>query len=318
MKKNYSLVWQKYCFFLSIIFITLILVSCDTKKKPEKAEDNKITQKKTAKTVAQPESNKLIQPKKETKKVELARTADEKDLAKKVEQFRKSIVKNEVAEGSIEDFLKSLGPLDNLTSSQWVLIAQKLSVVSEEDYKLFAGIINRTFQPDKMDKEDCIKFAENIMNVAKLVTNPMRANQLFMKAANVQQFFIDYKIGRETNKLILERMDNGLDYDRSKYMYTITSIAGSYAKDGNFKKVETEFNNIIKKFSDMTQIEKDGIEFTIASKYISKNAPPEYKKRGFKMIKSIANSTSGQKEVAAYTYNLLLQKIEDGSWSYTK
>ncbi len=318
MKKDNSSAWQKYYYFISIIFFAVILISCDTNNNPEKTRENKITKQKAAKTVAQSDRNKLLLQKEEIKKNAPENTADEKILTKKVEQFRESVVEKEIAEDSIEDFLKSLGPLDSLTSSQLLLIAQKLSVVSEEDYNLFVNIINRTFQPYEMDKEDVIKYAKNIMNVAKLVTDPIRANHLFMKAANVQEFFIDYKIGRDTNKFILERMDSGLGYDRGKYMYTIRSVAESYAKDGDFKKVETEFSNIFKKFPDMTSMEKDGIEFSIASKYISKNAPLKYKKIGFEMIKSIANSSSSQKSTAEYVYNLLLQKIEDGSWSYTK
>ena len=314
IKKNFSSVWQTYYCFVSIIFIMLILVSCDTKNISEETQENKITQQKTDKTITQSNSNKLILQKEETKKNVLSNTANEKVLSKKVEQFKNSIENKEIIEGSMESFIAKNGLPYNWTSSQWVIIAKWLSKINKEEYAIFTKNLSRSSCKVRiLDKQSIIKYAKDIMNTAKLVTNPFRANRLFLEASDIQRWYIDQENGIKTKVFILERMADGLGYDRDLYISVSTGVADSYARNGEYKKAENEFNQIIKSIPNITPDEKANILYYTALAYISPKAPKELRKKGFDFLKLLAEDKSISTEysgMANHTYNLISKKIK--------
>ena len=311
MIKAKSYKWQKCSYIVFSIFIILLFVACDNNNS-EKIQENTIKHSDKCNTETKTNRNKLIY-KGNSNINSSTLMVNEETLIKKVDQFKNDIDNKEIIEGSMKSFINMYGLPINWTSSQWVIVAQWLSVINKKEYAVFTKSLSRTSSKVRaLDKQGIIKYAENLLKAAKLVTDSFRANRLLLEASDIQRWYIDKDVGIQTKINILERMAKGIGHNRDLYISVSTAVADSYARDGNYKKAEDSFNEILQKLPNITSDERARILYYSALAYIPSKAPVKLRKKGFALLKQLANDNDISKEysgMAKYTYNRISETI---------
>lgn len=301
-----------YCNVIIIVSFLILLVACNNKKNSEKSKESKFFKLRITNEIVK-QNDRDITKKIQNKKIIPTNFANQEVVSKQINSFEKCIEEKPLIEGSIESIINHYGLPVNWSSSQWVIIAHLLCQTNENNYSKLLKVLGPAFhQLETCNKQEGIDYANNLIKTGNIIDNPYQANRLFLEASDIQQWFVNQKLGRKTKEFLLNRMVNGKGYNKSDYLYLKQGVAKSYGYEGDYERSLSEFDKILEFNPDLSPDEKFNIILDSARICFHNKSPTKFRDIGLKRLKQLIdenNISIDNHETALLYYRLALEKL---------